>query len=110
MKMLLGLVQPTSGTGKVAGFDIIHQVLDVRKHCGVLPDPAGFYDNLNARQNLKFYGSLYNLSKKDLDAKVEATLDLVGLKDAKNKKIGKFSKGMRQRSAWPRPSSTIRRC
>ncbi len=97
MKMLLGLVQPTSGTGKVAGFDIIHQVLDVRKHCGVLPDPAGFYDNLNARQNLKFYGSLYDLDKKDLDAKVEATLDLVGLKDAKNKKIGKFSKGMRQR-------------
>ncbi len=97
MKMLLGLVQPTSGTGKVAGYDIIHQVLDVRKHCGVLPDPAGFYDNLNARQNLKFYGSLYDLEKKDLDAKVEATLDLVGLKDAKNKKIGKFSKGMRQR-------------
>ena len=97
MKMLLGLVQPTSGTGKVAGFDIIHQVLDVRKNCGVLPDPAGFYDNLNARQNLKFYGSLYNLGGKDLDARVEATLDLVGLKDAKGKKIGKFSKGMRQR-------------
>ncbi|MGA9139521.1 MAG: ABC transporter ATP-binding protein [Methanocella sp.] len=97
MKMLLGLVQPSSGTGKVAGFDIVHQVLDVRRSCGVLPDPAGFYDNLNARQNLKFYGSLYDLEKKDLDAKVEATLDLVGLKDAKNKKIGKFSKGMRQR-------------
>lgn len=97
MKMLLGLVQPTSGTGKVAGFDIIHQVLDVRKNCGVLPDPAGFYDNLNARQNLKFYGSLYDLGGKDLDTRVEATLDLVGLKDAKNKKIGKFSKGMRQR-------------
>ncbi len=52
MKMLLGLVQPSSGTGKVAGFDIVHEVLEVRKHCGVLPDPAGFYDNLNARQNL----------------------------------------------------------
>ncbi len=97
MKMLLGLVQPTSGTGKVAGFDIIHQVLDVRKHCGVLPDPAGFYDNLNARQNLKFYGSLYGLDERDLKTRVEATLDLVGLKDAKDKKIGKFSKGMRQR-------------
>lgn len=97
MKMLLGLVHPTSGSGKVAGFDIIKQVLDVRKSCGVLPDPAGFYDNLNARQNLKFYGSLYNLSGKDLDEKVNGTLDLVGLNDAKDKKIGKFSKGMRQR-------------
>jgi ABC-2 type transport system ATP-binding protein len=97
MKMLLGLVHPTSGTGKVAGFDIIHKVLDVRRNCGVLPDPAGFYDNLTARQNLKFYGSLYNLGGKVLDEKVVSTLDLVGLKDAKDKKIGKFSKGMRQR-------------
>ena len=53
MKMLLGLIQPTSGTGKVAGFDIVHQVLDVRRACGVLPDPAGFYDNLTARRNLR---------------------------------------------------------
>lgn len=97
MKMLLGLVHPSSGSGKVAGFDIIKQVLDVRRNCGVLPDPAGFYDNLTARQNLKFYGSLYNLDGEDLRKRVEATLDLVGLKDAKDKKIGKFSKGMRQR-------------
>jgi ABC-2 type transport system ATP-binding protein len=97
MKMLLGLVHPSSGTGKVAGFDIIHKVLDVRRSCGVLPDPAGFYDNLTARQNLKFYGSLYNLDGDDLKMRVETTLDLVGLKDAKEKKIGKFSKGMRQR-------------
>jgi ABC-2 type transport system ATP-binding protein len=97
MKMLLGLIHPTSGTGKVADFDIIKQVLDVRRSCGVLPDPAGFYDNLTARQNLKFYGSLYNLEGKNLDTKVNVTLELVGLKDAKDKKIGKFSKGMRQR-------------
>jgi ABC-2 type transport system ATP-binding protein len=97
MKMLLGLIHPTSGTGRVAGFDIIKQVLDVRRSCGVLPDPAGFYDNLTARQNLKFYGSLYNLEGKNLDTKVNVTLELVGLKDAKDKKIGKFSKGMRQR-------------
>ncbi|OPY30800.1 MAG: Trehalose/maltose import ATP-binding protein MalK [Methanocella sp. PtaU1.Bin125] len=97
MKMLLGLVHPTSGTGKVAGFDIIKQVLDVRRSCGVLPDPAGFYDNLTARQNLKFYGSLYDLDDDDLKKRVDATLDLVGLKDAKDKKIGKFSKGMKQR-------------
>jgi ABC-2 type transport system ATP-binding protein len=42
IKMLMGLIQPTSGSGKVCGFDIIHQVLDVRRSCGVLPDPAGF--------------------------------------------------------------------
>lgn len=97
IKMLMGLVQPTSGTGKVCGFDIVHQVLDVRRSCGVLPDPAGFYDNLTARQNLRFYGSLYDLKGKDLDDKVNSTLDMVGLSDVKDKKIGTFSKGMKQR-------------
>lgn len=97
MKMLLGLIRPTSGTGTVAGHDIVREVLEVRRHCGVLPDPAGFYDNLSARQNLKFYGKLYGLKGKDLDDRADATLDLVGLKDAKDKKIGKFSKGMKQR-------------
>ena len=97
MKMLLGLVHPTSGTGTVAGHDIVREVLEVRKSCGVLPDPAGFYDNLTARQNLRFYGKLYGLRGKDLESKADATLDLVGLHDAKDKKIGKFSKGMKQR-------------
>ncbi len=97
MKMLLGLVHPTSGTGTVAGHDIVREVLEVRRSCGVLPDPAGFYDNLTARQNLKFYGRLYGLKGNDLRDRTEATLDLVGLQDAKDKKIGKFSKGMKQR-------------
>jgi ABC-2 type transport system ATP-binding protein len=97
MKMLLGLVHPTAGTGSVAGHDIVKEVLEVRRSCGVLPDPAGFYDNLTARQNLKFYGRLYGLKGSDLKGRIEATLDLVGLKEAKDKKIGKFSKGMKQR-------------
>lgn len=97
IKMLMGLIQPTSGTGKVCGFDIVHQVLDVRRSCGVLPEPAGFYDNLTARQNLRFYGSLYGLKGKDLESKVVSTLELVGLPGAIDMKIGKFSKGMKQR-------------
>ena len=97
IKMLMGLIQPTSGTGKVCGFDIVHQVLDVRRSCGVLPEPAGFYDNLTARQNLRFYGSLYGLKGKELESKVVSTLELVGLPGAIDMKIGKYSKGMKQR-------------
>jgi ABC-2 type transport system ATP-binding protein len=97
IKMLMGLIQPTSGTGTVCGFDIVHQVLDVRRSCGVLPEPAGFYDNLTARRNLNFYGSLYDLKGKDLADKVVSTLELVGLGNAMDMKVGKYSKGMKQR-------------
>jgi ABC-2 type transport system ATP-binding protein len=97
IKMLMGLIQPTSGTGKVCGFDIVHQVLDVRRSCGVLPDPAGFYDNLTARRNLRFYGELFGLRGKDLDDRVVSTLKRVGLENAMDMKIGKYSKGMKQR-------------
>jgi len=97
IKMLMGLVQPTSGTGKICGFDIVHQVLDVRRSCGVLPDPAGFYDNLTARRTLRFYGELYGLRGKDLNNRVVSTLERVGLGNAIDMKIGKYSKGMKQR-------------
>ncbi len=97
IKMLMGLIQPTSGTGKVCGFDIVHRVLDVRRSCGVLPEPAGFYDNLTARQNLRFYASLYDIKGKELEEKVVSTLNMVGLPDAIDKKISKYSKGMKQR-------------
>jgi ABC-2 type transport system ATP-binding protein len=97
IKMLMGLIQPNGGSGKVCGFDIVHQVLDVRRSCGVLPDPAGFYDNLTARQNLRFYASLYGLKGKELEARIVSTLEMVGIPDAIDMKIGKYSKGMRQR-------------
>ncbi len=97
IKILIGLIQPTSGTGKVCGFDIVHQVLDVRRSCGVLPDPASFYDNLTARQNLRFYACLYGLKGKDLEVKIVSGLEMVGLPNAMDMKIGKYSKGMKQR-------------
>lgn len=97
IKMLMGLVQPTSGSGRVCGFDIVHQVLDVRRSCGVLPEPAGFYDNLTARRNLRFYASLYDIKGKELEEKVASTLELVGLSNAMDMKLGKYSKGMKQR-------------
>lgn len=48
MKMMIGLLEPTSGSGKVAGFDIVREVINIREATGVLPEPAGFYDHLTA--------------------------------------------------------------
>lgn len=94
VKMLIGLERPTSGTGRIAGHDISEQSLEVRRVVGVLPDPIGFYDNLTAKQTLAFFLGLRG--KGDFYS-VEEVLDLVGLGEAADIKVGTFSRGMKQR-------------
>lgn len=97
MKMLIGLLEPSSGTGKVAGFDIIKEVINIREATGVLPEPAGFYDNLTARQNLRFYAKLYDIESTLRESRIVDLLDMVGLSGAIDQKTGGFSTGMRKR-------------
>ncbi len=97
MKMLIGLLEPSSGSGRVAGFDIVREVIRIREVTGVLPEPAGYYDNLTARQNLRFYGKLYDIEEKRREERVVELLELVGLGHAIDQKIGGFSTGMLKR-------------
>lgn len=97
MKMMIGLLEPTSGTGKVAGFDIVREVINIREATGVLPEPAGFYDHLTARQNLRFYAKLYDIEPDVREKRIVDLLNLVGLEKAIDQKIGGFSTGMRKR-------------
>lgn len=97
MKMMIGLLEPTSGTGKVAGFDIVREVINIREATGVLPEPAGFYDHLTARQNLRFYAKLYDIEPDVREKRIVDLLNLVGLEKAVDQKIGGFSTGMRKR-------------
>jgi len=95
MKMLIGLLEPTSGSGYVAGFDIVKQIINIRRVTGVLPEPAGYYDDLTARQNLRFYADLYPIPNRE--DKIVDLLEMVGLSSAIDQKIGGFSTGMRKR-------------
>lgn len=97
MKMLIGLLEPSSGSGKVAGFDIVREVINIREATGVLPEPAGYYDNLTARQNLRFYARLYDIEEKTREKRIVDLLELVGLNHAIDQRIGGFSTGMRKR-------------
>ncbi|AAM04950.1 ABC transporter ATP-binding protein [Methanosarcina acetivorans] len=97
MKMLIGLLEPSEGSGKVAGFDIIREVINIRETTGVLPEPAGFYDNLTARQNLRFYAKLYNIEPDIREKRIVSLLETVGLTRAVDQKTGGFSTGMRKR-------------
>jgi ABC-2 type transport system ATP-binding protein len=95
VKMLLGLVYPTSGEAQILG----HPLGDVttRRKVGFLPEHFRFYDWLTAKELLKLHGRLYGMSHGKLGERVPFLLDLVGLTPHRDKRLGDFSKGMLQR-------------
>ena len=95
--MLLGLTEPTSGTARVDGIDPTRNPLGVKRRVGYLPDDVGFYDDMTARQNLHYTAALNRLSRSDADDRIERVLDDVGLAGDADRKVGSFSRGMRQR-------------
>ncbi|MCX8022988.1 MAG: ABC transporter ATP-binding protein [Syntrophorhabdaceae bacterium] len=95
--MFLGLTEPTSGTVRICGFDPVKEPLDVKKIVGYLPENVGFYDDMNAAQNLRYVARLNGIPDEISEKRIEELLLEVGLAGDKNKKVGTFSKGMRQR-------------
>jgi ABC-2 type transport system ATP-binding protein len=95
--MLLGLTEPSSGTARVNGMDPTRDPLAVKARVGYLPDDVGFYDDLTARQNLRYTAALNRLRRPDADARIEQILDDVGLTADADRKVGTYSRGMRQR-------------
>jgi ABC-2 type transport system ATP-binding protein len=95
--MILGLTEPTSGQIEVLGYDPTRQPLTVKSRVGYLPDQVGFYDELTALENLHYIARLNGLNGKNADARLQAALEKVGLQDVAHKRVGTFSRGMRQR-------------
>jgi len=95
--MLLGLTEPASGSARVFGFDSTHEPLKVKRLTGYLPEKLGFYENLTARQNLRFIAWLNNMGDYEAERQIEQVLGAVGLTEVADTAVGKFSRGMKQR-------------
>lgn len=95
--MLLGLSEPTSGKARVLGIDPSRNPIKVKGLIGYLPENTGFYRDLDARQTLKFIADLNGLSKEVASERIESALGIVGLDTEAEKKVGAYSRGMRQR-------------
>ena len=95
--MILGLSEPSSGEVRVNGIDPVHQPLQVKRIVGYLPDNVGFYEDMTARENLRYTVRLNQMDPAQTEELIERTLARVGLQDAADKKVGAFSRGMRQR-------------
>ena len=96
VKLLLGLVAPTSGGGTVLGAPLGNT--EVRARIGFLPEHFRFHDCLNARELLYFHGRLLGLPTRGLDTRIEALLLRVGLDNAGHRPLKTYSKGMTQRA------------
>ncbi len=95
--MLLGLSEPSGGSARVCGFDPVREPLQIKRVVGYLPENVGFYEDMTAFQNLQYVGRLNGFHDGILSGKIEDLLGQVGLANEARKRVGAYSRGMRQR-------------
>ena len=95
--MLLGLTDISGGEVRALGFDPAREPLSVKRRVGYLPDTVGFYDQLTAADNLRYTARLIGFKKAEREKRIADALDQVGLSEFAEKRVGTFSRGMRQR-------------
>ena len=95
--MLLGLSDISAGTARVFGHDPARDPLAVKRYIGYLPDSVGFYDHLSAADNLHYTARLIGIPRAERTRRIAEALTRVGLFPVMDKKVGTFSRGMRQR-------------
>jgi ABC-2 type transport system ATP-binding protein len=97
--MLTGVLPPTQGTGRVAGFDIVRSPLEVKRRIGVVPEKLGLYERLTVTEQVELVGRLHGLTGEELKTRIPRLLELLALEDAADKMILDYSQGMRKKTA-----------
>ena len=102
VRMLTSVLRPTSGSASVAGFDVMKEAAKVRAVVGVLTEHHGLYNRMRAMEYLMFFGEIYGMSLEARQERAGKMLSDFDLDDAMDKRIGEYSKGMRQKLALGR--------
>jgi ABC-2 type transport system ATP-binding protein len=102
IRLLLGLLEPTSGQAEVLGFDTCTEADQIRGITGALLEHSGLYERLSAEDNLKFHGRIWHLDRVTLQKRIEELLSHLDLFDRKREAVGTWSRGMRQKLAVAR--------
>jgi ABC-2 type transport system ATP-binding protein len=100
MKMLCGLLLPTSGVGKVAGFDIFKETEKIKKNIGYMSQKFSLYDDLTPLENIDFWGGIYGLSRAALKEKKPMLMEKLDLVNEKDKLVGSLPLGWKQKLAF----------
>jgi ABC-2 type transport system ATP-binding protein len=107
--LLLGLLEPTQGSARVMGLDTRSQAQEIRSRCGTLLEFSGLYERMSAEDNLDLFGRIYHMPLLERKARSKDLLTHLGLWDRRKEKVGKWSRGMKQklavaRALFPRPT------
>jgi len=97
MRIVCGLLKASGGSVHVDGVDALKRPDDIKRKVGYVPDFFGVYDNLKVMEYMEFYGSMYGMSKRDVDEIADGLLELVNLADKKDVFVDTLSRGMKQR-------------
>lgn len=97
IRMLTGQTKPSSGTTKVASYDIIHEPIKAKQQMGVVPEVSNIYDEMSAWDNLIFAAQLYSVPKIEREKRAKELLELFGLYERRKDRVVGFSRGMKRR-------------
>jgi ABC-2 type transport system ATP-binding protein len=100
IRILCGLSYPTSGTLKVAGFDVYRERDKIKRNIGYMSQKFSLYDDLTVFENIRFYGGIYGLSKKEIQTRADLLMNKLNLSDAKDKLIREIPLGWKQKLAF----------
>lgn len=97
INIMTSLLTPDSGTIEICGYDILREPIKAKECMGYVPQELALMEELNAYDNLEFFGALYGLKGKLLKERIAEALNVTGLEDTKKQKVKKFSGGMKRR-------------
>lgn len=100
MKMLIGISTPTSGTAKVAGFDVFTQAEDIKRNIGYMSQKFALYDDLTVKENITFFGGIYGLSRVRIKEKTKELIADLGLEEVANQLVGSLPLGWKQKLSF----------
>jgi ABC-2 type transport system ATP-binding protein len=100
IKMLIGLLAPTSGRARVAGFDVLTETEEVRRRIGYMSQRFSLYEDLTVRENITLYGGIYGLTDADIDRRGDALLDGLQLGHAADERVAALPLGWKQKLAF----------
>ena len=100
MRMLCGLLKPSSGEATIAGFDVYKQTERIKKNIGYMSQKFSLYEDLTVRENITFFGGIYGLSNAQIDEKSEVLIRQLGLGQEAKKLVGSLPLGWKQKLAF----------